>query len=417
MSAAATAKAPSPRDGVAARPGRDRSEPIGNLKALMVGWIIFGHALLGYTRIGGWPYDEVQEVVMSPGAELVVILVMGPSALFIIGSFFFLAGMFAPRALSRRGPGHFVRSRLLRLGVPWVATMLLVWPFFMWLAYRAAGHRLTFWQTLVQRHPLLDSGQLWFVEVLLYVSLGYAWWVGAAPARWRGAARLSGRHLAVAVVLIAGTSFLVRLEFPARSQQVLDLHLWQWPQCVGMFCLGALASGRGWTRRVPARVSRQAGVLTVATLTALPLIAVAAGLRDVSAQGAPFLGGWHLQALVLDLAEANLTVFGSVWLLAAAQRRLTSSSRLWRRASGAAYAAFVLQGPALITLEVLLRPVPFTGGVKALLVGAVAVPASFALGALLHRRRTAGRTSGGGRGGDVRAGHEGPSLPAGGSGA
>jgi peptidoglycan/LPS O-acetylase OafA/YrhL len=31
--------------------------------------------------------------------------------------------------------------------------------------------------------------------------------------------------------VIAFVSFMVRLAYPARSQQILDLHLWQWPQC------------------------------------------------------------------------------------------------------------------------------------------------------------------------------------------
>ena len=38
-----------------------RMVPIDNLKAVLVAWIIAGHALLGYTAIGGWPYDEVSE--------------------------------------------------------------------------------------------------------------------------------------------------------------------------------------------------------------------------------------------------------------------------------------------------------------------------------------------------------------------
>jgi hypothetical protein len=376
-----------PPDGVQPRPGTGRVVAIGNLKALMVGWIIFGHALLGYTAIGGWPYDEVQEVTMSTTAELVVTVVMGPSALFIIGSFFFLAGLFAPSAVRWRGPRHFIGSRLLRLGVPWVATMLLVWPLFMWLAYRAAGHQVTLWHALALRQPLLDSGPLWFVQILLYVSLGYAWWSRSAWVGRFAPTEVDGRHLVVAAVVIALASFLVRLEFPARSQQILDLHVWQWPQCIGMFCLGAVVSGHGWARQVPPQVTRHSALVTIGTLTALPVIALVAGISSFSADGQSFLGGLRLEALVLDLAEASLAVSGTVWLLAVAQRWLASSSHLWQRTAGAAYGAFVLQGPVLISLALMLRPVPLSGGGKALLVGLVGVPASFALAALLHRSR------------------------------
>ncbi len=37
-----------------AQPRTDRLSHLDNLKALLVAWIIFGHALLGYVAYGGW---------------------------------------------------------------------------------------------------------------------------------------------------------------------------------------------------------------------------------------------------------------------------------------------------------------------------------------------------------------------------
>jgi hypothetical protein len=62
----------------------------------------------------------------------------------------------------------------------------------------------------------------------------------------------------------------MRLWFPARSQQVLDLRLWQWPQCVGLFCLGVTASSWHWAEQVPARVRRRCGLVIVAALVVAP---------------------------------------------------------------------------------------------------------------------------------------------------
>jgi hypothetical protein len=74
---------------------RRRVIHVDNFKSLLVAWIIGCHALLGYMVIGGWPYDEVNEVTMSPRSELLVSVILGPTALFVIGTFFFLAGLFA----------------------------------------------------------------------------------------------------------------------------------------------------------------------------------------------------------------------------------------------------------------------------------------------------------------------------------
>jgi hypothetical protein len=121
-----------------------RVVPIDNLKAVLVAWVIAGHALLGYAAIGGWPYDEVTEVTLPRELELGLAIILGPSALFVIGTFFFLSGLLAPRSIARDGPAGFVRQRLLRLGMPWLLLTILVWPLVMWAAYRSAGHTLSF---------------------------------------------------------------------------------------------------------------------------------------------------------------------------------------------------------------------------------------------------------------------------------
>jgi hypothetical protein len=364
---------------------------VDNFKSLLVAWIIGCHALLGYMVIGGWPYDEVNEVTMSPRSELLVSVFLGPTALFVIGTFFFLAGLFASAEMAHLGPAHFARSRMTRLGLPWLSFMLLVWPLFMWLAYRSAGHQLSYSQAFLERQPFLDSGPLWFAQVLMYVSLGYALW------RWRGwglrfrMRATQGSHLFLAAVAIAVASFVVRLQFPARSQQILDLHLWQWPQCVGMFCLGAALSRQGWARKVPPAVARKCGIAVILTLAAAPVLAFAAGVRNFARDGDRFLSGWHWQALALDATEASLVVAGSVWLLAWAQRRLTSDAPILVASARGAFAAYILQVPVLIGLEIAARPLPLPGFAKGVLVGVLAVAGSFWLGWLLVRRTKLGK--------------------------
>jgi hypothetical protein len=86
------------------------------------------------------------------------------------------------------------------------------------------------------RDPLLGSGPLWFALVLLLYSVAFALsrrLLGDPPQQ--PGRPLTGAHLAGAVVVIAVCSFVVRLWFPARSSQIGDLRLWQWPQCIGLF--------------------------------------------------------------------------------------------------------------------------------------------------------------------------------------
>lgn len=126
-----------------------------------------------------------------PATELALTYLLGPTALFVIGTFFFVSGLLAEFAMARKGPARFAADRLLRLGVPYLVFMALLWPMFMWFAYLVAGHDVSYWWAFTHRQPFLDSGPLWFAEVLLYVSLGYAAWrwvtaqAGLRPSRRR----------------------------------------------------------------------------------------------------------------------------------------------------------------------------------------------------------------------------------------
>ncbi|WP_367128404.1 acyltransferase [Saccharothrix sp. HUAS TT1] len=366
---------------------RSRLAAVDNLKVLLVAWVIGGHALLGYSAVGGWPYDEVNEVTFTPHAEAVLAAVLGPSGLFLMGTFYLLSGLFTPDSLARKGARRFAADRLLRLGVPFALSALLVWPLVLWVAYRAAGHDVTPWWVFTHRDPLLDSGSLWFVEILLLLSLGYALFgrPGTTPLT------LTGGHLVAVTGGVAVTTFVVRLWFPARSGQVGDLHVWWWPQLIALFGLGIAGARSDLARRVPDRIWRGSRVVAVSALLSVPVVAIALGVSDLSGQAGPFLGGWRWQALLFAAVEAVLVVGGSVWLLGLAQRRLTRDGPLATALARGAFAAFVVQGPVLVLLAVAARPLPLPAEAKAFPVAATAIAVSFAVGWALTTRTRAGR--------------------------
>ena len=70
----------------------------------------------------------------------------------------------------------------------------------------------------------------------------------------------------------------------------------------------------------------------------------------------------------MDGVEAILVVAGSVWLLGWAQRWLTSRRVRLTRVARSAYAAYLLQVPVLIGLEVAARSFDWPALVKAVVV-------------------------------------------------
>lgn len=358
-----------------------------NLKVLLIAAIIAMHGIGSYAgTLEVWTYTELREVTLSPAAEVVLVVLALPFALFLIALLFLVAGLMTVPSIDRKGRGRFARDRLVRLGVPFAAYVLLVQPAVVYALEHPLGYSPgTYWEEFLGEERILDTGPLWFVGVLLIYSLAYAGWRHARGPRPPGpGTRIRAAHLAVAAVAVAPASFAIRLVYPYGGDAgFTDLNFWQWPACIAVFALGIIAARQGWTRTVPDNLRRSCRSVTVVAVVAMAALMYAAGS---SGRVEDMMGGPNLLAAGFATLDAVLCLFGSVWLLSVAQRRLTRPLPHGPALARSAYGAFILQTPILIGLALALRPIDVPAEVKALALAVSAVAASFALAHLLVTR-------------------------------
>jgi hypothetical protein len=361
-----------------------------NLKVILIAAIIVAHAVVSYASEVIWSYAEMREATLSAATEAVLLAVVVPFGLLMVPLLFLVAGLLTPASVRRKGSGAYARDRLLRLGVPFAVFVLVLWPLLMYPVHRPGRPPAPYW-TEFHGGPTrwyIDAGVLWFVGVLLIFSLAYAGWVRLRRdvARRRPAREIRVGHLLLVAAAVTVVTFAVRLLIPYDGDEYgVDLNLYEWPECLALFALGVAASARGWLTTVPEGLRRSCRAATLAAFAAFGGFLALVATLGVSQE--EVWGGWHWAALGFAALESMLVVFGPVWLLAVAQRRLDRTFR-WagpvvRRS---AYGAFVVQGLPLIGLAVAMRPVPVPAEVKALLLAAGAVAGSFALAWLLIRR-------------------------------
>jgi acyltransferase-like protein len=400
-SAEATLEAPTRRGPPGLTPRRERLAYLDNLKLLLVAVIIAGHGALAYGDLeSAWPYQDVQEVQLAGVTNVTLAMVVIPAALFAMGLFFLISGLVTPGSVARKGPRTFARDRLIRLGVPLVVWTLVIWPGAIWAAHLAAGETHSFWWQVTHADPVLDTGPMWFVEVLLIYSLAYAAWRYWRRRRPTGAdlsvgltrsAALSGRMLVALAAAISVGTILVRPVFPAASGQIGQSHLWQWPQFVAMFGLGIVAAQRGWLDPVPDRIRRGCGFAALGGVAAFLIVVSIMAASGVDGD-VLFDSGLHWAPLSLAAIEGPLAVGTSVWLLGLGQRHLNHHlGPLGRAMARSAYGAFLLQGVVLIALMIAMRPVVVPAEVKALVVACLGVAGSFGLAWVLVTRTRLGR--------------------------
>jgi fucose 4-O-acetylase-like acetyltransferase len=178
------AAAPVPAEPAIDRWSAGRSVCLDNLKVLLIAAVIVVHAVLGYVATPSdawWPYANVQETQIGPFLTVVLFAVAGPFALFMMALLFLISGLLTPASVARKGPKRFARDRFVKLGLPFLAFTLLLWPVALYALYRPFGHvTKSYAAEFADSFP--DTGPLWFVGVLLVFSLGYAGWV-ALPGR------------------------------------------------------------------------------------------------------------------------------------------------------------------------------------------------------------------------------------------
>ena len=360
-----------------------------NLKTLLIAGIIAAHAVQGYATFGSWTYQDVQEVTLSPAVELVsMILIISLGALFLMALFFLISGLFTEDSLARKSSSRFVEDRLLRLGIPFAIYSLLLWPLLEYALFGPFRH-VGFWRSVGNTDPILDNGPMWFVGVLLLFSLALVAWRAVFPRPAPTAEPLRGRMLILLALAVGVSTFLVRIVFPADSNQPLNVKLWAWPEYIALFSLGVAAARRGWLRPVPNALARRCGIATIVAILCTATSIITASTFGLTEED--YFGGWGVPALLAAMTEGVVAVTGPIWILAFAQRHLDGTGRLRRAAARSSYLAFMLQGPVLVSLALLLRPIDLTGDVKALLVATLGIVGSFALAWPIVSRTRLGR--------------------------
>jgi hypothetical protein len=119
--------------------------------------VLLHHAVIPYTYYG---HTDVQSLLAFDG-----VVVFDDS--YFMSAMFLLSGLFVWPSLSRKGIGHFLRDRLLRLGLPFAICAFILMP----LAYYAIDLREhgssfgAFWWRTITVGPW-PSGPSWFIGVL-----------------------------------------------------------------------------------------------------------------------------------------------------------------------------------------------------------------------------------------------------------
>lgn len=366
------------------------------LKVALTMLVIAHHSAQPYGPTGGaWPVANARHSALLEPFFAV-------NAAFFMGLFFLISGLFVPQSYDHKGPAGFLKSRLVRLGIPTAAFALLLTGPLNYLALNDPNSVFASFVIGPVGHTGFDNSltalvsylfhlgwqplfcHLWFLLHLMLYGLVYVLWRKYRPAQQRPdqpAPLPSHGQVIVYLLLLAGVTWLVRIWYPIDRWVALfyliPAEIAHLPQYLSLFFIGVLAARRDWPRRIPTRLGLvwlRLG-LTAAGLFYLYRLAGMQLLPGLVAKGGPSLASavWCLWEAVICV---GLVVGLPVWFRERFNRRPGGPGKA---VASAAYGAYIIHFLIVITLQYNLQTAPLAPLVKFGLVTAAGIVVSFGL--------------------------------------
>ena len=273
----------------------------------MIVLVIFHHSAVTYSHVGSWFYQDGDDPGLVPKVLIATFLAFNQA--YFMGFLFLIAGYFAAGSLDRKGFAMFVRDRLVRLGIPSLLFMLVLYPLIVYWMLRDfyEPFRQSVWVAypnfILSGQVLSASGPMWFALALLIFCISYGLFRLSPAARWRVAQnesypRRPGHwHVVLLILLMASASFAVRV-YQAVGTSVLNMQLCNFSQYIMLFSLGIVTYRCDWLEHIPFAFAMRWFVLALTVGVVLWFGVLASGGAFQGHQPTTIFGGLHWQSFL-----------------------------------------------------------------------------------------------------------------------
>jgi glucan biosynthesis protein C len=355
--------------------------------------VVLHHVAMSFGAGGpAFYYVDLPETIIS--RNLLVFVLFNQA--WFMGAFFLVAGYFTPRSLDRKGTVGFLRSRVVRLGIPLVVFSLVLNPLAMTGWFHVADWLGPYTADTFDWVEHIGMGPTWFLAMLLIFSFGYALVRRLVGGRLLSSAVTKPPGLVMIgafVLVLAIAGFLMRLQVAVGESWAGFPSLGYLPQYIALFTIGIVAARRDWLSQFP--VTTAATGLGAAILASVLLFPLAFSGQWFSLELTETLpeamGDGYWRSAVYALWDATLAVgliVGLIVILRGVTRRESAAGRFLTQNS---YATYFVHIPIVVYVAVLVGNVGFGHTGRLLLAAAVAVPVSFLAASAVRKLPGAGR--------------------------
>jgi surface polysaccharide O-acyltransferase-like enzyme len=369
--------------------------------------VILWHMAVTYGAPGFWSYKESQADELTVLVFTIFSAINGP---YVLGFFFMIAGYFTPGAYDRKGPGTFLKDRIIRLGIPLLIYIFLIDPL-IYFAIRGVGWGLNgnflkiwgmngvfwqFWRRHISNYSQYGPGvgPMWFIELMLIFIVVYGLgrllfgyisrqakaetspWIHPVP----------GNPAIVIFALALGLIiFLMRIWLPINSYyEPLGLPMAYVPQYIALFFVGVIAFRGDWFQGIPVATGKYwLRIVLFLILILFPLLFVLAGALEGDTDAV--MGGLTWQSFAFSTWEQFICVGMIIVLLVWFREKFNRQTTLAKAMSDSTFTVYFIHAPVLVFLALVLKDLDLYPLIKWVLVSPVAIFLCFTIAYFLRK--------------------------------
>jgi peptidoglycan/LPS O-acetylase OafA/YrhL len=375
---------------------------MGYLRGFVVFFVVVHHSVLAY--MPGIPAPKQFSgglmlwrafPVLDPASWALTPLIASFNDSFFMALIFLLSGLFVTGSVGRKGLGHFLRDRVLRLGIGFLFSALIIVPIAYYTAYLQTGAEPGFanywhaWNAI----GYWPTGPAWFVLLLLVYDFVVAglFWIAPGWTNWVSRIASGARqHPVRFFFIILAVSFVaypvLAIPFGPRGWTYWGLFQFQTSRILHHFVYFVLGIGIG-------AVGLESGLVASdgklgRRWWAWVLTAIVVFLLGTMFYFAILAAKGPRQQLLIDLGSISFALTCaalSFAFLAIFSRFARQPNRIWRSLADNSYGIYLVHYAFVAWCQYALLTAPLPGAVKAVSVIAAALVLSWGTTALLRR--------------------------------
>jgi surface polysaccharide O-acyltransferase-like enzyme len=238
---------------------------------------------------------------------------------------------------------------------------------------------------------ILETGPLWFVQVLLIFTIVLVAAIQIIKKikknsyiNWNTDLNFPANYMLwIFILTLAAVAFFLRLRWPIGTA-VSNLQICFFPQYAFMFAVGIIACMNNWFEKINRRIARFWLAVLIVAVISWPVIIFFSGAfaeGDITI----LAGGLHWQAFLYALWESVVCVSISIIIIYFFRKKFNHQNKFTKTLSSSSYAVFMIHPMIIVPLSYSLIKLDLHPLIKFLVVSVTGVPLSFLIGSLIRK--------------------------------